>query len=353
MREYNAAVFIGRFQPFHNEHLAMLRQALELAEGVLVVIGSCNAPPTIKNPFSYAERVAMIRSCFGDDVQYRLQFIPVRDYYYSDNLWLAEVQRKISEYITATDHVALFGVYKDASSYYLNMFPDWDLITGNQKKFVNSTDIRERLFSRDVKLMDFNVYHPDTALRSLKCSTWNEDLPEAVADWLKDKYFVTQGYHERVQEHFFFKQYREEWGTGPFVTADAVVTCAGHLLVIKRKFLPGKGLYALPGGFVKLTERIEDGMLRELKEETGIQVPKAALKNQIRESKVFDYPNRSLRGRVITHAFHVELKGQPPAISAASDADNVQWMPLYDVFQNEQKFFEDHFQISSYFTMRG
>jgi len=353
-KEYNASVFIGRFQPFHNEHLNVLNAALDLAERVLIIIGSSNVASTVKNPFSYGERVQMISRCLKPEDSSRVLFIPARDYYYNDNLWVAEVQQKTATYLRPNDQVALMGAYKDGSSYYLNLFPQWDFVPVPQKSFLNATDIRRALFERTEKLMDFNPYHPDRARMSLVNNDWRKSIPYPVETWLENNYFQTSSYHDHVNEFQHYLEYRKQWGNGPFVTVDSIVTCSGHVLLVKRKFLPGKGLWALPGGFLKLYERIEDGALRELKEETGIAVTKIMLKNQIEREKVFDYPNRSLRGRTITHAFHINLNQKDlPDLRASDDAEDAKWMPLFDVFQNEELFFEDHFQILSYFVMRG
>jgi bifunctional NMN adenylyltransferase/nudix hydrolase len=103
-------------------------------------------------------------------------------------------------------------------------------------------------------------------------------------------------------------------GRGPFVTADAVVVQSGHILLVERGRAPGKGLLALPGGFVNPEERIRDAAIRELREETSIsdgkgQIPPAMLASFIEDARtrVFDAPNRSLRGRIITHAFLFRL----------------------------------------------
>src|SRR5690606_29370871 len=112
-------------------------------------------------------------------------------------------------------------------------------------------------------------------------------------------------------EYHFVRRYKKPWENVPhpvtFVTVDAVVECMGHVLVVKRKAQPGKGQIGLPGGFINPSERIEDACIRELKEETKIKVPPAKLYNSIARFDVFDHPQRSLRGRTITHAYYIEL----------------------------------------------
>ena len=59
-KQYDLAVYIGRFQPFHNGHLSVINKAEKLADKVLVLVGSANASPSIRNPFTYDERWEMI-----------------------------------------------------------------------------------------------------------------------------------------------------------------------------------------------------------------------------------------------------------------------------------------------------
>lgn len=383
-KEYNVAVFIGRFQPFHNQHLQVVKKALEIADKVLIIIGSHRVAPDIKNPFSYEERVEMIKASLldrtitshtgiGNDVAIhhtsveirdglsRIEFIPVRDYYYNDNLWLAEIQQKTVSFIKPGDNVCLMGAYKDASSYYLNLFPQWEFYPINQASYMNATDVRDCMFDRNGELMGWNVYQPDTAYKSLyewQINKIKEMVPEKMFTWFQQNFFRTEKYHNLVVEYAMLKDYKTKWNKAPFppifVTVDGVVVCNGHVLVVKRKFNPGKGLFALPGGFLKQSESIESSMLRELKEETAIKVNKLELKNAIKENKVFDYPGRSLRGRTITHAYHITLTNKDlPELKSGSDAEQVQWMPIVEVYQNEGSFFEDHFHIIQYFLQRG
>ena len=58
---HDVAVYVGRFQPFHNGHLALLRHALSVAPQGILVIGSAHQARTPKNPFSWQERAEMVR----------------------------------------------------------------------------------------------------------------------------------------------------------------------------------------------------------------------------------------------------------------------------------------------------
>lgn len=356
MRDYKLAVFIGRFQPFHNSHQEVIKQGLEIADRVLVVVGSSHAARSIKNPFSYEQREAMIR--FSQPRPAGVLVEGVRDYYYNTQFWLANVQAVVDKNSSPGDNIALIGSYKDSSSYYLNLFPQYDLKLVSTSD-VHGTDVRDLLWAGAKN--SYGTTMPDHEGK-IKC---NEQILWQIADKVPEgsfnliKQFVRQeAYGTLAKENEFLEKYKESWKDAPFaptfVTTDAVVTCSGHVLVVERGMNPGKGLFALPGGFLKQDEEIEDGMLRELREETRIRVSKQALSEKIVDSKVFDYPGRSSRGRTISHGYHIQLRdGSLPEVKGNDDAKRAFWMPLWDVVKNEDRFFEDHAHIINHFTNVG
>ena len=145
------------------------------------------------------------------------------------------------------------------------------------------------------------------------------------------------------------RQYHLTWAGTPhpvtFCTVDALVACSGHILLVKRKFFPGKGLWALPGGFLDPSETLKEGMLRELREETRLRVPNAVLAGSIvGEPFIADLPRRDPRGRVISHVFVVSLKNGPlPEVRANDDAKSAAWVKLSEL--SPDQFFVDHYSI--------
>ncbi len=358
-KDYKYAIFIGRFQPFHKAHEEVVQQGLEIADKVLIFIGSSHAAPTIKNPFTFEQRRDLIKQCFPDKFLYpesdiytshdKIVILGIRDYYYSDNMWVADIQAKTDQHMQEGDSVALLGNYKDESSYYLKYFPQWEFVPTRTKLLMNATDIRVQLFAKR-----FSKTWDDKAQLRESIDNYHTDLPKPISEFLKE-FQKSTAYLDRLEEYKHYKAYWSLAEKYPYpitsITADAVVICSGHVLVIKRKFNPGKNLYALPGGFIRPKERIKDAAIRELKEETGIRVDKIILKSNVVGDKVFDHPNRSLRGRVVTHAYHVKLKdGRLPEVKGNSDAEHAFWMPLMDVVKREDEFFEDHAHIINYFV---
>src|ERR1035437_775462 len=129
--ENNIAVLIGRFQPFHNGHAALLATALETAPQVLVLLGSAYAARNSKNPFTWKERAAMIATTLDEATQQRVQFLPVRDYY-DDRRWGEAVASTVKANGATSARIALIGYLKDASSHYLNRFPGWEFVAAPQ-----------------------------------------------------------------------------------------------------------------------------------------------------------------------------------------------------------------------------
>ncbi|HCY63913.1 MAG TPA: cytidyltransferase [Oxalobacteraceae bacterium] len=328
------AVLIGRFQPFHNGHAFLLRRALETAPRVAVVLGSAWHARSAKNPFTWRERAAMIVASLSPAERARVEFIPLRDYY-DDARWCAALRREVEAHAGPGAGIALVGHFKDHSSYYLSRFPQWQLISAENFAGIDATSVRSILFESG---------SPEAALTALQ-----NLVPPAVHRILQT--WMTSPEHAALAEEYWqLKKRREEWSCAPyppiFSTVDAVVTAAGHVLLVQRGGFPGKGQWALPGGFVEPRERLLKSALRELSEETQLAVNQEELLAALREVKVFDHPERSQRGRTITHAHFFELAGDAlPAVEGGDDAAHARWMPIAQLAAMEEEFFEDHFHI--------
>ena len=336
-KPYNLVVYIGRFQPFHNAHLNNIKQAAELSDNVLVIIGSSYLPRTYKNPFTAEERKDMIVNSLDDELLDSVSIEFNTDSMYNDTAWAMRVQDIVDGYVEFGDKVALFGYSKDESSYYLKMFPQWETIEATPSEILSATDIRELYFKED---LNFNFI--------------NNVLPEPVIDFLED-FSRTKEYQQIIRERRFVENYKKQFAGMPypptFVTSDAVVFCQGHVLMIGRKAEPGKGLMALPGGFLNAAtdKSVLDAAIRELKEETKIKVPIPVLKGCVKSEKVFDAIGRSARGRTITHAFNIVLPDlELPKVKGSDDALWARWIPLADI--KSEHCFDDHYDIIMHFV---
>ncbi|WP_330084717.1 bifunctional nicotinamide-nucleotide adenylyltransferase/Nudix hydroxylase [Methylocystis iwaonis] len=336
MMRYDLAVFIGRFEPFHLGHLAILQRALALSSRVVVLVGSAEAPRTAKNPWSFTERVVMIQAALGGDAS-RVTALPLRDHLYSENAWLAEAQAQVARVAGDAKSIGLFGFSKDASSYYLKAFPQWELVDAASVPLLSATELRRQLFSQE-----------PGALRLIEAN-----VPAPVFEII-DAFRKTDAYRQTLDEFRHVESYRAAWADAPyppvFVTVDSVVAHSGHVLLIKRKAQPGRGLWALPGGFVNQDETLHDAAIRELREETRLKIPAPVLRGSLRGQRVFDHPDRSLRGRTITHAFYFDFPaGELPSVRGADDAARARWVPVSELQNMRACLFEDHFFILEHF----
>jgi 8-oxo-dGTP diphosphatase len=115
----------------------------------------------------------------------------------------------------------------------------------------------------------------------------------------------------------------------PCLTVDCVVFGLDEddikVLLIHRDLEPFAGQWALPGGFVRMDESLEDAARRELAEETGA--------NNVFLEQLYSFgrPDRDPRDRVVTVAYFALVKLSGQTIRAATDARNAAWFGLNDL----------------------
>jgi len=319
---------IGRFQPTTNAHVELIKQSIEPGEDLLIVIGSAYAPRTVKNPFTAQERASLLEHALRTaGINCGIHIVYVRDQRYSPAQWISDVQVKISMYPTSAESVTLLGHHKDSSSHYLDDFPDYGYREG--AKFgdnLSATTIRDGYFEHGLVF---------------------DDVPLNVKVFMRD-FKRTPEYDALRTAWTDNKLYQASWSRSPypptFITGDAVVIQSSHVLLVKRRDNPGKGLLALPGGFLDPNETVEDCILRELKEETRINLPVRLLRDKLKHIRVFDAPDRSLRGRTVTHAGLFLLQGKEmPKVKGSDDAEVASWVPLASL--DPGVMYEDHYDI--------
>jgi bifunctional NMN adenylyltransferase/nudix hydrolase len=336
-KKYDTLVLIGRFQPLHSAHLEIIKRATALTDQLVIIVGSAKQPRTYKNPFTFDERARMIKDATrGLNMQVYVE--PNTDTIYNDQAWAVRVQGIVSKYrVLGGAGVGIIGHKKDDSSFYLDMFPQWGYENVELIEFLSAVDIRDLYFKQSVNYKFIKGV-----------------LPETTYDFLLD-FAHTDEYRQIIREREFIAEHNKQYAglkyPPIFSTADSVVICSGHVLMIKRRAEPGKGLWALPGGYVNANtdKSVEDAAIRELREETMIKVPAPVLRGSIVRSKVFDAIGRSPRGRIITHAFHIQLPdGELPKVKGSDDAEKARWVPIAEV--RSEECFEDHFEIISHFV---
>lgn len=336
-KKYDTLVYIGRFQPVHNAHVETIRRATELAKQVIVIVGSANQPRTYKNPFTSQERQCMlvdaIRGVGDPTTSIRIEHNI--DTIYNDQAWAIRVQNIVQKHTLGMTKIGVIGHDKDESTFYLKMFPQWSREHVELIEPLDATSVRDLYFRHGVNLKFVEGVVPRSVLKFL------------------ENFMHTSDYEQIIREREFIAGYKKQYESLPyppvFVTTDAVVIQSGHVLMIRRRSEPGKGLWALPGGFLNANsdKSVVDAAIRELREETGIKVPAPVLAGNIKDGRVFDAVGRSARGRTITHAFKIVLPdGELPKVKGSDDADKARWVPVAEVKSDE--CFEDHYEIISW-----
>ncbi len=126
----------------------------------------------------------------------------------------------------------------------------------------------------------------------------------------------------------------------PALTVDGVLIEDGRILLIKRGREPFKGKWALPGGFVEYGERVEDAVIREFKEETGLDTEIKALVG------VYSDPKRDPRGHTVSIAYLLERKGgELKGGDDASDANFFDIEGLPELAFDHAKIIEDALRL--------
>lgn len=237
--------------------------------------------------------------------------------------------------------ICLIGHFKDASNSYLRSFPGWQLRALDRKTAADATALRAAYFSAAPG-------QAEVALAQLQ-----DELPDSSLDFLR-QFALRPAYSALQDEWRALQAARQAWATAPyppvFVTVDALLRCRNQVLLIRRAHAPGRGLLALPGGFIDPQETLWQSCLRELEEETHCDLPPNALAQALKAVRVFDHPARSQRGRTITHVHFFDLGYQaPPPVLADDDAAQDEWVAIDALAGLEDQCFEDHFHVLDHF----
>lgn len=307
---------IARVHPLTRACEALLKAKIEAGYAVTVCLIGADAPRSHRYPFTVDEQMEMLGT------------IGVRGIAIKEVLSRQERRQQFCEISPEAD-ILLFDTA------YANFLKD-DWPSGNVE-VVSQGVLNEMDEARH------------TWLASGRCSLVSSEVQQlmATAD-------VDDTRARLWEEEQYVLNYRRSWKAAPYppvlVTADVLIQCKNKVLLIQRGGLPGRGLWALPGGFVDEGETLFDAALRELREETGLSLGYEYAKSCMVRKKTFDDPNRSSRGRTVTHAVHFDLTGQPlDTLEAGDDAAALQWVDLGAALKMRPVMFEDHFLMLEYF----
>lgn len=124
----------------------------------------------------------------------------------------------------------------------------------------------------------------------------------------------------------------------PALAADAAVRRGDSILLIKRKFPPMQGAWALPGGFVDRGENPIDAAVRELLEETGLHGENPKL------ISVMGDANRDPRKHIVSIVYEIEVNSEQQPI-AGDDAADAKFWPIDTILSGDLQMAGDHQQI--------
>lgn len=344
-------VVLGRFQLVHEGHLALIAKACENDSEVYILVGSADKSRDVCNPFTFEERelalrikILLPRLC----PKYNLKkILPIQDYD-TDAEWINCIKNTIQDIKNNNkdSQVNLITCKKDdKTANYIDLIKDAKIFDNvievepylENGKIISAKDKRKAFFTNTPTTLDVLSGGEPTYFYK------NDHLE-------MQKKYIEAGLI--TEDDVYYANYQEEVKQYPRIehTADIAVLFRNHhydckVLLIKRGKAPGKGLYALPGGFVNQNETLKECALRELKEETGL-----VINNLIRVRLVgnFDNPNRSRRGRVITTLYTTLLPKDYDinAVKAGDDASSVEWINAGDALKMDKSaFFEDHYDM--------
>lgn len=333
------AVVVGRFQPFHLGHLALLERALREAPLVIVVLGSAWLARSPMHPFTWRERAAMIAAAAGARAD-RLRFVPVRDCA-DEERWRAAVLRGVRAHAGTALPVRQFSGAPALRLDRPSALPGWDAALVPRRPGVGSGALRRALLA--------------ATTRAAGLAVLRDHLPAPVLDYLHG-WVELPWLRTLMADWQALRAEGERWAGAPRlpvrVSADAVVRVGDSVLLMRRMAPPGEGLWALPGDEPRCRERLAQAAMRALRQQTGIGVLPLSLEDALRSVAVFDDPRRAWSGRAISHAHRFELGGHAPGLRGGDPAPAA-WVPLDSLRGDSGSLVEDHHAILDHFFELG
>ncbi len=136
-------LLVGRFQPFHLGHLEAVTYALKRVDYLYVVVGSAQRSHERDNPFTAAERIAMVKSALDgsgvDPAKWMAIPIPDAD---SHSLWVATVESMVPKFdVVFTNDALTFSLFKD-QGFEVRAIPYLD------RNRYSATNVRFRILER-------------------------------------------------------------------------------------------------------------------------------------------------------------------------------------------------------------
>lgn len=281
------ALWVGRFQPTHLGHLDGAKQIQEQGiEKLIIGIGSAQEKNTLKNPFTFQERKEMLKLGLNKTLNIDYEIVPIPDMP-TDKQWLSYIQ---------------------------NLFPGksegkWeDKKVGKRYLFetvFSGNPWVQNCFEKDVEVKSLNENRVSISASNLRSKLGNfeeilEETTQEISNYLDS---ISAG--ERIQK--LIPKPRN-----PYLATDGIVEYRGGIVLIERLNEPFG--YALPGGFVDYGESGEHAVVREMREELGLDFK---IKKQL---GFYSDPTRDPRNHVASVVYIGEGQGNLGAYDDAKSS---------------------------------
>lgn len=352
---YDAGLMLGRFQIVTLGHLAGVIAMATAARLCAIGVGSANQSRDTRNAWSAQERIEMWRAALPSEILERTRFFAQEDLGNSLR-WASAVENRMARVLRDegldpdSADIALFGHRKDATSFYLDDFPNWILEQLPNIDGINASDLRDTYLRMD----DFEAW----------AQTARGRVPEGVIAWLGD--FRDSDEFEMLHEEASRQDKaaepwrRRETRDGPglphdviFNHATAVVVQGNRVLMQRRSTFPGKGYWALPEAPMHLREGEVQAAMRITLERTGIDVSETVLRKALKDSWTRTDPHRTAWGRTIAFpsVFLLEPvpKGRTPeerrksmALPRVRASDDTAFFTFDEVRRMRSEIYADH-----------
>lgn len=243
MKKYNTALVIGRFQPFHKGHLFLIKQALDLADNVVIGIGSANVL-NYDNPFPVAERIQMVHEVIKKEhLEKFVKKIVLLDDYNHDEKWLTETLKKTGKVdIVVGNNDWVNRIFKQAG-YQTHMIPYY------KREIYEGTRIREAMRKR-------------AELRPLS----KQPIPGNAKKVFNGKLFAV---YQWEQELFDGSVTTFEKVKTNDIVSIVPVTTDGKIMICQQEQPGTEPFIGVFGGRIDTGETPLEAAKRELLEETG------------------------------------------------------------------------------------
>jgi len=275
MQKYDVGVIVGRFQvnALHQGHIDLINSVVDVSERVIVFLGVSPLKGTRGNPLDFRARKEMIQEAYPD-----LDALSIKDCS-SDEVWSANLDEEIKALIGPSSTVALYGSRDAFIEHYVGNYPTVEL---RQEVYISGSEIRKQ------------ISHTTTPTRDFR----------AGAIWNSQNLY-----------------------SNPILTVDIAIFDSPDrksLLLGRKK---GESLFRFIGGHVDNSETLEQAAVREVREETGIDVGGTSALNYLGSHVIEDWRYRGEKNNILTAFFScTRVFGRP---SPNDDIEQLRWF-YYD-----------------------